>query len=129
MVMWYWYGFVDDDNADVAANTTTTPPTTPNPAASGDIDVDFLIRSGGVVHDDSHATPSSAREFLTTRSFSHTGSVSERLDTMSSSSTTQLHDEFDDRTPASAPAFSSLSLDAADMYTARMRRAKYWLQK
>lgn len=31
--------------------------------------------------------------------------------------------------PASAPAFSSLSLDADDMDTARMRRAKYWLQK
>lgn len=132
MVMWYWYGFVDDDNVDVAAAAAAAAAaTTPNPHATEDLDVDFIMGGGA---NDSNALPlssSSARDFLTTRSFSHTGSVSERLDSMvasSSSSTTQLNEDFHN-TPASAPAFSSLSLDAADMYTARMRRAKYWLQK
>lgn len=65
-------------------------------------------------------------------SFSHSGSVTERLDSMISSTQEEgirLHDNELDCIPASAPAFSSLSLDADDMDTARMRRAKYWLQK
>lgn len=122
MVMWYWYGFVDDDTTEGAGTVPATDTSAAsNPLADKEVNVFDLDVN----------TVASGREFLATRSFSHTGSVNEHLNVMSSSSSsaTLLNEEEFTNTPASAPAFSSLSLDAADMDTARMRRAKYWLQK
>lgn len=129
MVMWYWYGFVDDDYAADGETTTTTTAATTCATSAGD--------EKELAHFDIDAPSSStsARDLLAAaggiRSFSHSGSVTERLDDMmmgSSGSSLSEHEDFHVM-PASAPAFSSLSLDADDLDAARMRRAKYWLRK
>lgn len=96
------------------------------------------------------STLSSVAGATGSRSFSHSGSVSERLEAIlkpsislsqedMAASAEDDDDDDDDNieyskqagrsAAASAPAFSSLSLDANDMELARIRRAKYWLQK
>lgn len=95
------------------------------------------------------STLSSVAGATGSRSFSHSGSVSERLEAILKPSlslsqedmaaSAEDDDDDDDNiefnkqagrsAAATAPAFSSLSLDANDMELARIRRAKYWLQK
>lgn len=72
-----------------------------------------------------------ASSVAATAGINHSHSVIGHLDALADGITSErlLEHNDDVNSPVSAPAFSSLSLNAEDLDAARMRRAKYWLEK